>query len=186
MRYSCIILLLLLAFSSSFVASAQSENPPLRLKYFLSIQAGGLFSRNAPSFSTRLTQGLRYGRMALGLGLGYDVYTHWRTMPLLASISWDVFRIRGNSFFTQVGGGYSWIRSPLVRDGRPLYFYDGPNPCLSGAAGYRIHSGKYDLYLSAGYKFQRIRYGAAQQGSGIQTHVQMDVERMTVKIGFGI
>lgn len=186
MRYRYLIPLVLLGLSFSFVASAQSENPPLRLNYFLSIHAGGLFGKDAPSFSTDLTQGLRYGRMRLGLGLGYDVYTEWRTMPLLASISWDVFHIRGNSFFTQLGGGYSWIRSPLVRDSRPVYFYDGPNPCLSGVAGYRIHSGKYDLYLSAGYKFQRIRYGAAQQWSSIQTRVRMDIERMSVKIGFGI
>ena len=186
MRYNCVIPLALLWFFISFSASAQSPEPSLDLKYFLSVHSGALFGKNAPSFSADLTQGLRYGRMRLGVGLGYDVYTDWRTMPLLASISWDVFPVRTNSFFTQLGGGYSWIRSPLVRDGRPVYFYDGPNPCLTGVAGYRIHSGKYDVYLSAGYKFQRIRYGATQQWSMIETRVQMDVESMTVKIGFGI
>lgn len=171
----------------SFSAPAQSPPVSPALAYFLSVHAGGLLGKNGQgsSLTTSLIQGVRYKRMALGLGVGYDAYVDWRTLPVFASLSGDIFHVRENAFFLQLNAGYCKIWNPAFADDS-FYFYDGPHPSINALAGYRICAGKYDVYLSAGYKFQRIRYGWSWGGPGSRTFVERDIKRVSVQIGFGI
>lgn len=136
------------------------------------------------SLATALIQGVRYKWIALGAGVGYDAYSEWRAIPFFASVSMDVLSLRENAFYFQINGGYAKVWSPSFTDDQG-YFYEGSNPSFNPVVGYRIATDKFDLYLSAGYKFQRLRYGWRWGGSPSQSLIQMDMERISIQLGFG-
>ena len=108
------------------------------------------------SFTTSMVHGVRIGRKgSVGVGIAFDAYENWKTLPLFGSASWDLFG-KNNKVFVQLNYGYgsAWIN----KDDAKAYGYKRStggkmiNPLL----GYRIQSGNIRLLFSVGYKFQRV------------------------------
>lgn len=185
MRSSLPLLLLLWCFFSPAAAqydSAASSKP----RYFVSLHTGGLFGKKefGTSFTASLIQGVRYKRFALGAGIGYDAYRDWRAMPLFISLNYDFSRLRGNSFFIQVNAGASVVRNPTLTE-NDFTYYENDNLFVNPLVGYRVAGDKFNLYLSAGYKFQSIEYGWSWGWGGARTYVGQDIERLSLQLGFG-
>ncbi|MBL7858337.1 MAG: hypothetical protein JNM57_11665 [Cyclobacteriaceae bacterium] len=193
---NALVVLLILTFpvKAQQDSSGVSQNG---IRYTNSFLSGGLFGEkgngNTLSFST--IHGIRYGRWMTGVGIGYDTYLDWNVMPLIGAISFDFDRVGKNAMYIQLAGGYGipWQRE-IELEGSPSYEASGGhmiNPML----GYRIKVDRYSLYVSAGYKFQRINYSYSNQywwwwgDSPLPTstsHIQQDMNRISIQIGFGL
>lgn len=128
----------------------------------MTISGGGLFAKkaieSAPSINMR--QGMRLGRFAPAVGIGYEVYKDWETLPLFTGVSYDFVRRSGHALYAQIDAGYAraWerrrdeITNEDVEAGG--YFY---HPSI----GYRAGKGRVQIDISAGYKIQNISYDAS-------------------------
>jgi hypothetical protein len=170
----------------SFSAEAQSDSSALKPGYFFSLHAGGLVGKKEDGtfFTSSLIQGLRFNRLAIGLGIGYDAYVDWRVMPVFINANYDFSRYRGNSFFVQLNGGVAKAWTPILSDVEIVY-NEAANININPLLGYRIVGDKFNLYLSAGYKFQMLEYGWGYSG-GYKTYVRRDIGRACLQLGFGI
>ena len=186
MKNSVLVFLFL---SGVSVVFAQSVPAPPKISYFNSFHAGGLFGKKAngsgESFAT--IHGVRMNKYAFGIGVGYDAYHEWRTLPVFASLSYDFLPLRDNTFFIQLNGGYARAWSPMEEQSQ-FNYEDKRGPCAHALLGYRIHSNKFNLYLTAGYKLQEIQYEQTfdwWSGPGSKVYVARDMERVSVQLGFG-
>ena len=191
------ILFFLLPISWTTFSQTDSARSEKKIQYTNSFLSGGLFGEkgmgNSLTFST--IHGIRFGRWMAGAGLGYDTYSEWNVIPLIGSMSFDFDKIKGNAFYVQFNAGYtkSWQQEP--GDGAVRYEEDG-GYMINPSVGYRIRVEKYSLYISAGYKFQRINYSYTQPywwwwGGDSPTpsstsYVQQDMNRISIQIGFGL
>jgi hypothetical protein len=170
----------------------QSDSTFSGLSYFLSVHSGGLFGKkgNSSSLSTSAIQGIRYDRLALGVGVGYDAYMEWRTLPVFVSVGYDLFSRRAGAYFLQMNTGYSRAWNPLANENQFTYSEEGGffvHPVL----GYRSQHDKFSLYFTAGYKFQDLTYEQTPNWwvwghpAGKVT-VDREVQRLSVQIGIGL
>ena len=75
----------------SFCSRAQSDSVVARPVYFYTVHVGGLLAKDSPpSFSVSTIHGMRHKRIAVGLGVGYDAFIEWRTLPVFASLTYDL------------------------------------------------------------------------------------------------
>ena len=173
----------------SFSATAQSDSSFSKSSWFLSIHSGALLGNkgNGSSLSATVIQGVRYDRFSLGVGLGYDAYNEWRTLPVFVGLGYEFIKRGERSFFFQINTGYSKAWNPSS----PLeqFFYSSEDgffyhPFL----GYSLKQEKITLYVTAGYKFQRLNYRRTSQwwGAAPVAKVEQDIERLSVQIGIGI
>jgi hypothetical protein len=72
-------------------------------------------------------------------------------------VSYDFLPLRGMAFFMQLNAGYSKAWYPPEDQDQVTYDHKRA-ACAHPVLGYRIHSNKFNLYLTAGYKFQAINY----------------------------
>jgi len=189
MKSRFFLILSIIPFSIS--ALAQSDSILSKTSYFISIHAGGLLAEkgNGSSLSVALLQGVRHQRLAFGIGIGYDAYTEWRTLPLFGSLSYDFAQCGGHAFFVQVNGGYSKAWNPVVGETQFKYKQENGN-FFHPLMGFRIRSESLRVYFTAGYKFQRLAYQQTPTSwiwgypaSSVTT--QRDMERISVQIGVG-
>lgn len=182
--------LLILFVSGSFLASAQSDSTRNKISYFNAFHAGGLFGKkgngSGESFST--IHGIRLRKVAFGIGVGYDAYQEWRTLPVFASFTYEFLAIRYNAFFIQLNAGYAKAWYPLEEQDQ--FTYDRKRgPCAHPLLGYRICGLKFDVYLTAGYKFQAINYVQTPEwqswNPGSKYYISRDMERISIQLGFG-
>src|SRR6267154_1561715 len=78
-------------------SSDDEQKNPGSVVYFFAIQAGALVGCNDCSkgkeftFSAATIQGVTIGRkFRTGIGLGFDSYQHWQTVPIYGMVSWDL------------------------------------------------------------------------------------------------
>ena len=187
-RYSLLVWLV----TASCYSIAQSDSIVARPVYFYSIHTGGLFAKeNAPSLSISTIHGMRHKRIAVGLGIGYDVYSEWRTMPVFASLSYDMSHsARPNAFFIQLNTGLSKAWVPDLETG-DFDFKEKGGTMVHPLLGYRIRTEKFNLYFTAGYKFQILQYEQSPNWwiwgyTSSKTTVNRKVERLSIQIGFGL
>jgi len=162
--------------------------------------SGALFGKDGYGtyISVNTVHGVRYKRFTAGIGTGYDAYKDWNTLPVFGSISYDFLRIKNDAFFVQFNGGYAWAFYSPRSDSYYNDYDSKGGRMLNPMIGYRFHvSNKVRLYISAGYKFQRINYEFANNwymydmmpGANYLppvTKVQRDMDRVVVQIGFGL
>jgi hypothetical protein len=160
--------------------------------YFYTVHAGGLFEKDkAPSLSVSTIHGMRHKRLAAGLGIGYDAYTEWRSMPVFASLSYDLSGSRNqNALFIQLNTGFSKAWIPEA-DGGEFNFHEKGGTMVHPLVGYRIRTEKFRLYFSAGYKFQNLKYEQSTNwwtwgSASSRSMVNRKVERLSIQIGFGL
>lgn len=176
---------------TSVPAAAQSDSSFANPSWFLTIHSGALLGKKGygTSATASIMQGMRYKRFHLGVGLGYDGYTEWRTMPLFAGASYDLSKQRKHSFFVQFNTGYSkaWkiITDETTADqsGVGGFFH---HPLL----GYKVQQGKVTIHFAAGYKSQRLTYIHSPPSwvslyPSYRTTVQRDLRRISIEMGIG-
>jgi len=193
MRTRVVVVLICIMLNAAHLVAQNEESPPDRLYYFNSFQSGGLFGEKdkGTSFTFSTIHGVQIRNFRFGVGVGYDSYQRWRTMPLFGSVSLDIARLRENNLFLMLNGGYStaWFRpqsefEPEHSKGRGVII----NPSV----GYRIKAGKWNVSIAAGYKWQRLHYLTSTpyhwgyQGGRGKTEVTEKIERLVIQMGFGI
>jgi hypothetical protein len=187
--------ILLVFFSIS--SAAQPDTISSKVTYFNALYAGGLLAKktNGSSLTASFVQGIRYKTISLGIGMGYDSYLDWRTLPVFASLNFDFAHIRQNAFFIQFNAGYSkaWIR--VSENDQNVYDVKG-GPLIHPLLGYRIRSNQFSLYFSAGYKWQNITYEQTSNWwmwayppidgyPSMRYIIDRNIERFSVQIGLG-
>lgn len=169
---------------------AQESVPEKPHRYFNLFQAGGLFGEKdrGTSFTFSTFHGMQFRAVRVALGTGYDSYQHWRIVPLYALASVDLAKIKSNALFFSFAGGFgkAWYRAQNEwedRDARRAFSF-------SPSVGYRIVADKWNINLSAGYKWQRVKYDYETNNfwyvAGWKYSVKQDMERVVVQLGFGL
>ncbi len=141
-----------------------------KIQYFFNVQFGALVGCNdcgkGKDFtSTAATvHGVSIGKkLRMGLGLGFDSYLNWQTLPLFGQASWDLIGNRNkNALFLQMS--YGWAH-PWFEKGSQYSYYDiDPFQSVEGGRminpqiGYRLKYYDLRLTFSLGYKYQNISY----------------------------
>lgn len=139
------------------VVNAQDSAGVRKPHYFITYASGMMMGKEqmdatTVGFTTSLVQGVVVGRLRAGVGIGYDSYTQWHTMPLYGQVSYDILG-KGNALYLQVGYGYAWAwRKPGLYE-LPSQSKEG-GKSLTAALGYRITISDIRLHFTLGYKFQ--------------------------------
>lgn len=205
MRSGFLLIVLGFLMIHAYAQPDSTANPERHARYFSYFGSGVLFGKDGRGTTVSLStiHGVRFNSIAIGLGIGYDDYDRtnlanlqgfdfsmrWKSVPLFMSLSVDVGKIRENSVFIQLNGGYSFIRATRQNDMEVVENSEG-GMMLNPSFGYRINSGKHRIYFGAGYKMQRnkYRYNPTPWIWGppsSQINVKETMQRMEVHIGFG-
>lgn len=179
----------LILFFVSCSVLAQSDSTFSKATYFNSVHAGGLLGKkgHGSSLTASTIHGIRIKRISLGIGAGYDAYLEWRTLPVFGSVGYDFLPLRQNAFFLQFNAGYSKAWNPHSNDDQYIFDEEG-GTFIHPLVGYRIHSNKFSLHLTAGYKFQNMVYEQTPRWwawPGSKATVERDIERISIQLGFG-
>lgn len=177
----------------SFFSWSQPDSTMSHVSYFVSLHSGALLGKKGHGtfFSTSAIQGIRYKRISLGVGVGYDAYPEWRTVPLFVSGGYDVVRSNGGAWFIQMNTGYSVAWSSVV-DEEQFTISKAGGYLFHPVVGYRIAREKLRVYFSAGYKFQDLSYEQTPRsriwGWPGTSRVLMtrDTRRLSFQIGIGL
>src|SRR5260221_4458938 len=148
----------------------EAEPASKKVEYFFNVQAGTLMDINdcnkgkVFTFSAATVHGITIGRkFRTGLGVGFDSYQNWQTMPVFGMASWDLIGNKNkNALFVQLSYGlaHPWF----VRDGAYSNYASDPFSGVSGGRminpqiGYRLKYYNLKLSMAIGYKFQQIFY----------------------------
>jgi hypothetical protein len=164
-----------------------------RPAYFNNLLMGALLGKKelGASFTANTTHGVRYKGFSAGLGIGYDTFTDWRTMPVYASIGYDILKLKSRDVvFVTFTGGYSWVwRQNRQND---IFLYDAHGGAMIyPMMGYRVFLNRWSVYFSAGYKIQRIGYEQTPrwwgwETPGNRTTVDRTMSRFCVQFGLGL
>ena len=124
-------------------------------------------------------------RFSSGVGVGFDSYDQWKTMPFFLHLSQKIAG-RKNGLSVQLNGGYSfaWMDKPG---------YELPNLKQQGglmlhyALTYQYELEKKRLLFSVGMKQQAVSYSYRYEWSTQynQTSNILDLNRFVVQVGFG-
>lgn len=162
-------------------------------KYYNSFLSGGLIGKDdyGTTLSLSINHGVRLHKVGFALGAGYDQYLQWKSLPVFAKASYDLFTLKSNAFFVELNGGYAWTKR-LVSDNDALNYSNGGGIILNPMVGYRINAGKFSLYLTGGYKYQRNRYEESPRWwiwgypGASKSSVQQDMSRLCLQLGIGL
>lgn len=158
--------------------------------YFMSVHAGALVGVYGigSTYTASYIQGIRYKRVAAGLGVGYDGYAAWRTVPWFLSLSYDALRVGAQSVFVRADGGYSYVSNSQTGN-REGYYDEKGGLFFHPMVGVRTAAGKLRIYLSAGYKIQRLSYAEDYRWgwytAGMRKTVNREMQRFSIQLGFG-
>jgi hypothetical protein len=185
-----LVFILFLLITASVCAQEATREKPHR--YFNQFVAGGLFGEKdrGTSFTFSTFHGMQFRDLRVALGTGYDSYQDWRVLPLYAMVSIDLAKIKSNAIYLSLNGGFgkAWYRAQ-----NEWQDFDANRAFSIGpVVGYRIVADKWNINLSAGYKWQRIEYDTTSvyywhfADPGIRYSVTQDIERIVVQLGFGL
>jgi hypothetical protein len=194
------IIVLVIAVLLTAPGFSQDTLQQKKIKYFNTLSAGALIGESplGTTATFSLVNGIRFGSMYGGIGIGYDDYfrankdsfeqgiTRWNMMPVYISIGFDFAEVKSNHLFFQLNTGYSksWNKS----QGEYIQFSDvkgGVN--VSTMVGCRLNPGNYNISLSAGYKWQKNSYTYKYGWFGtLTTDVEETLERVVIQIGIGL
>lgn len=145
----------------SLVASKADEKK--RIPYFFRLQTGALIGCNdcsekkEISFTTSMVHGLTLrNKLRVGVGVGFDSYANWQTLPVFGSLSWDLLTDRNdNALFIQFDHG--WAKSwPSITT--RAYGYKGADGGRTYGLnlGYRIKYHDLRVSFALGLKAQNV------------------------------
>lgn len=176
----------------SLPAAAQTDSTLVTPSWFMTVDGGLLFARKAieSAPSIRMRQGVRHRRFALSVGVGYDSYKHWNSLPVFTGVSFDFVERPAHAWYFQVDAGYSptWYRRKELLEST---FRDAGGYFYHPAVGYRGGVGRVQVHFSIGYKVQNIEWRAIQAGWGwgwSPSEITIDqwMQRLSFLIGIGL
>jgi hypothetical protein len=194
MKIKTVLLALIIYLPVTVVAQEVTEAVKPH-RYFNSFQSGGLFGEKdkGTSFTFSTIHGVQLKKWRLGGGLGFDSYQRWRAVPLSAVASFDIAHFKNSYLSVVLNGGYSkaWYRQ--TEEYEPDLDVKG-GPMISSSIGYRIIADKWNINVSAGYRWQRINFKYSPQywywsdngASSTVYSVTEDIQRLVIQIGFGL
>lgn len=179
-----------IVFLISFSAAGQSDSTLSEISYFMSMHSGALLGKkgDGTSLTASTVHGVRYKRLRLGVGIGYDAYNEWRTLPVFASGGYDLISKREAALYVQFNTGYSRAWNPFKDEGQFIYEEEG-GVFFHPLVGLRLGDGKMKMYCSAGYRIQNLTYEQTPRWmSGVRRKITVDrhMERLSVQIGIGL
>ncbi|HTH57022.1 MAG TPA: hypothetical protein VL728_13320 [Cyclobacteriaceae bacterium] len=156
------------------IVLVEGEKDAKLIGYFFNVQMGTLIGCNNcgqgrdATFTVATTHGVTVGRkLRGGIGIGFDSYANWQTLPVYGSLSWDLIGNRNKSaLFLQMS--YGWAHPWFVKNNYYNYYTTDPFTGVSGgrmlnpSIGYRLKYRDMNLSIGVGYKYQRIFYKADQ------------------------
>lgn len=183
--------------------SGETSKRDRKVVYFLLLQSGALVGCSQcgdatdVSFTTSAVNGVTIAKkIQAGVGLGFDTYLGWQTLPVYTSLGYDLFGSKnGNAFFIQLNYGYSKAWRLESFRGYSFERAEGGR-MFASQAGYRIKYHDLNFSFMAGVKFQRVfsyyAYptwnlfnGEYQQGTN-NTTVKQDMSRLMITMAVGL
>ena len=171
---------------------AATEAPEKRHRYFNVFQSGGLFGKKDREASVTFStfHGVQLQSVRLALGTAYDSYEQWRVVPVYAMVSVDLARIKANYLYLSLAGGIGKAWYGKQNEWEPDFNADRAI-AFSPVLGYRILADKWNINISAGYKWQRIDYSYSNQYwdayyRNATYSVEQVMERIVIQLGFGL
>jgi len=174
------------------------------IQYFFNVQVGSLIgcsdciSEKEVSFTASTVHGITVGdKFRLGGGLGFDSYMDWQTMPVFASLSWDLLGTRNtNALFLQFNYGFAlpWRTEHLLEVGATGV--DG-GQMVYGMAGMRLKYHDLRISFSIGGKVQAVSSyfetpnfywdvnGNPIQGTSTKTTIEETMKRLALTMSIG-
>ncbi len=141
---------------------------------------------NKVTISAYLINGVQFSkRFSTGIGVGFDSYEQWKTMPVFLHLSQKIIS-RKNGLSVQLNGGYSFAWMDKLG-------YELPNLKQQGglmvhyALTYQYELEKVRLLFSVGMKQQTVWYSYRYEWTSQynQTKNIQDLNRFVVQVGFG-
>ncbi|MBK5278171.1 MAG: hypothetical protein JJE09_04830 [Bacteroidia bacterium] len=119
------------------------------------IGGSGIYDSEIATFSFSTTHGVRLGkRFGVGAGVGFDSYSSWKALPFFGTLSYDLLG-KKNRLFAQLNYGVSHVKKVKSQYEYGSTTHEG-GTMISPSLGYKIVYGDLRLYISVGYKSQKI------------------------------
>ena len=185
------ILVLSVLLSSGLLAQTEAQ-PTQQLNYFNHTQVALLIGEESenqmlkamiPSFQT--TNGVRVGdHFGIGIGLGVEPL-EYTVFPVFLSGYYYLTNKKNTPYFA-LKGGYAFTNSH--KQVLNYYSYNGKNNNKGGLMfnpeiGVRFKVSDFDMTLSGGYRFQRLKSNYSQEESIYVYHHQVNYSRVSVTLG---
>jgi hypothetical protein len=184
------VLIVLFSVTAILTAFGQvdSVNGAPKVRYANSFSFGTLLGKDGDvsTFSFETIHGVRFKKVFVGLGVGYDTYTEWTVVPMIATVSFDVWTRRSNAVFIRFSGARVYADDVLRDDSGFVYSFQNGS-MLYPSVGYKLSTNKCNVYFSAGYKMQTINYrqGYRWWWGGTETDIKREIQRITLSLGIG-
>jgi len=171
--------------------------------YFLILQSGAMVGCSKcgdatdVSFTTSAVNGVTIAeKFHAGIGVGFDSYLGWQTLPVYASLGYDFFSSKnGNAFFIQLNYGYS--KAWRLHSFRGYSFHKAEGGRMfAPQAGYKIKYHDLNLSFTVGVKFQRVFsyydypswafFNGEYVPSTNNTTIRQDMSRLIIAMAVGL
>lgn len=153
---------LMLAFTLFVVEAFSSDTltTQTRVRYSFSLQVGSLVGKQQATAALGVTNWFTWQRVTrarAGVGLGWENYEGWQTVPLSLQMRFDLSKKKKNPWFVYGGFGRSWAR--LVPDYRPFNFErDDGGLVYAFGIGKSVRYEKMELSFQIGQNVQRVSW----------------------------
>lgn len=148
-----LIVLALIGFARVAVAADSLKVTPA-VRYALALNVGSLIGKQQATSAMGITNWFTWHRLIsahAGLGVSWENYEGWQTVPFSFHLRYDIGKRKKNPWFLYGGYGQAWAR--LVPDYRPYNFQAD-----HGGRGYSYGIGK-----SLRYERVEVRWQLGQQ-----------------------
>jgi hypothetical protein len=141
---------------------------------------------NKVTVSAYLINGVQFSkRFSTGIGVGFDSYEQWKTMPVFLHLSEKIIG-RKNGLSVQLNGGYAFAWMDKQEYEMPNFKQQG-GLMVHYALAYHYELEKIRLLFSIGMKRQNVSYSYRYDWSPQfnQTKNIQELNRFVFQIGFG-
>lgn len=162
--------------------------------FYHEFRGGILLGEDNASITLHNINGFQFNRfLAPGLGVGFDSYENFRTVPVYAHIKGYIFDRKVSPFyFTDVGYGFAWYKNAdnilyKVTDVHGGYYWQV-------GLGYRISFYNWAMLVTLGYKNQQsgLKYAYsnyqpwmdAASDSNVEVSEKRTLRRVSFSVGF--
>jgi hypothetical protein len=173
-------------------------------RYFFNVQVGPLIGCNDCSkgkditFTSSTLHGTTIGKkLRTGIGIGFNSYHLWQTLPVFASASWDLLGTKNTqALFVQLDYGWSAAWKQYEDSDFALANVEG-GKMIKAQVGYRIKYHNLKIAWAIGSKFQEVsayyeyptfyynEEGMLVEGTPNTTTVKKDMKRLVLSLSIG-
>lgn len=177
-------------------AAADSLKTKPRIGYSFALHLGSLMGKQQATSAMGITHWFawqRFARTRAGVGLGWENYEGWQTVPVSFQLQYDLSARKKNPWFFYGSVGRSWARR--VPDYRPFNFGgDHGGRVYSFGLGKSIGYEKVELNFRIGQNVQRVAWEEISffqpwfdtrmsDTYANRTYIEMTLRRVAVSVG---